>query len=117
MNHVDLNLNCILIILTSKYSHIGILMQRKDVILEWIFLPHKLSKKIKRNYVEMVSELILTGKLRHCQLVGIDHADILVPYSKDKINKFWEASEPWKSTYSALGEINNNYPIEEEMYL
>ena len=29
-------------------------MQREDIILEWIFLPHKPSKKLK-TYVEKVS--------------------------------------------------------------
>ncbi|KAL6090796.1 hypothetical protein STEG23_013222, partial [Scotinomys teguina] len=35
----------------------GILMQREDVILEWIFLPHKPNKKLK-TYIEKISDLI-----------------------------------------------------------
>ncbi|KAL6033009.1 hypothetical protein STEG23_015477 [Scotinomys teguina] len=35
----------------------GILMQREDVILEWIFLPRKPNKKLK-TYVEKISDLI-----------------------------------------------------------
>ncbi|KAL6079898.1 hypothetical protein STEG23_014350 [Scotinomys teguina] len=35
----------------------SILMQRKDVILEWIFLPHKPNKKLK-TYIEKISDLI-----------------------------------------------------------
>ncbi|OPX54025.1 hypothetical protein BTE48_16405 [Oceanospirillum multiglobuliferum] len=44
VGHVDPKLDCILVILPSRHSPTGILMQRED-ILEWIFLPHKLSKK------------------------------------------------------------------------
>jgi hypothetical protein len=36
-------------------------MQREDYILEWIFLTHKQSKKLK-TYIEKVSELILKEK-------------------------------------------------------
>ncbi|KAL6073774.1 hypothetical protein STEG23_014454 [Scotinomys teguina] len=35
----------------------GILMQREDVILEWIFLPYKPNKKLK-TYIEKISDLI-----------------------------------------------------------
>ncbi|KAL6044148.1 hypothetical protein STEG23_019828 [Scotinomys teguina] len=35
----------------------GILMQREDVILEWIFLPRKPNKKLK-TYIEKISDLI-----------------------------------------------------------
>ncbi|KAL6088005.1 hypothetical protein STEG23_033666, partial [Scotinomys teguina] len=35
----------------------GILMQREDVILEWIFLPCKPNKKLK-TYIEKISDLI-----------------------------------------------------------
>ena len=38
---------CILVILPSTYSPTGILLQREDYILEWIFLAHKQSKKLK----------------------------------------------------------------------
>ncbi|KAL6079804.1 hypothetical protein STEG23_035509, partial [Scotinomys teguina] len=34
-----------------------ILMQREDVILEWIFLPRKPNKKLK-TYIEKISDLI-----------------------------------------------------------
>ena len=52
--HVDKmnsNLNCIFVILPSRISPTGILMQKEDIFLEWIFLPHKPSKKLK-TYVE-----------------------------------------------------------------
>ena len=48
-------------------------MQRDDYILEWI-LAHKQSKKLK-TYIEKVSELILKGKMRLCQLVRMDLAE------------------------------------------
>ncbi|KAL6085349.1 hypothetical protein STEG23_022272 [Scotinomys teguina] len=38
----------------------GILMQMEDVILEWIFLPHKPNKKLK-TYIEKISDLIHKG--------------------------------------------------------
>ena len=40
MDRVNPNLNCILVILPSRISPIGILMQREDTILEWIFFYH-----------------------------------------------------------------------------
>ena len=49
-------------------------------------LPHKPSKKLK-TYVEKVSELIIKGKLRLCQLAGIDLAEIIVPSTTDEIKK------------------------------
>ena len=67
VDRVDPNLSCILVILPSRISPTRILMQREDTIFEWIFLPHKLSKKLK-TYVEKVSELIIKGKLRLRQL-------------------------------------------------
>ena len=72
VDHVDPNLNCILVILPSKYFPRGILMERENIILEWIFLPHKYSKKFKKINAENFSELILKGKLRLYQLAGVD---------------------------------------------
>ena len=99
MDHVDLNLNCILVILPCKNSPKGILIQREDIILEWIFSPHKPSKKLK-TYVEKVSELILKGKLRLCQLTGIDPPETVVPFTNDEIDKLWAESEPWQRACS-----------------
>ena len=50
-------------------------------------LPHKPSKKLK-TYVEKASELIIKGKLRLCQLAGIDRTsrDYIVPFTADEIN-------------------------------
>ena len=110
VDRVDPNLSCILVILPSRISPTGILMQREDTILEWIFLPHKPSKKLK-TYVEKVSELIIKGKLRLRQLAGIDPAEIIVPFTADEIKKLWEDNEPWqRACANFLGEINNNYP-------
>ena len=44
MNHVDLDLNCILVILQSKHFPTGVLKQKENITLEWIFLQHKASK-------------------------------------------------------------------------
>ena len=86
VDRVNPNLSSILDILPSRISPTGILMQREDIILEWIFIPHKPSKKLK-TYVEKVSELIIKGKLRLRQLAGIDPAEIIVPFTTDEIKK------------------------------
>ena len=86
VDRVDPNFSCVLVILPSRISPTGILMQREDTILEWIFLPQKPSKKLK-TYVEKVSELIIKGKLRLRQLAGIDPAEIIVPFTADEIKK------------------------------
>ncbi|KAL6092030.1 hypothetical protein STEG23_026833, partial [Scotinomys teguina] len=57
VDRVNPELKCILVILPSRHSPTGILMQREDVILEWIFLPHKPNKKLK-TYIEKISGLI-----------------------------------------------------------
>lgn len=85
-------------------------MQREDYILEWIFLAHKQSKKLK-TYIEKVSELILKGKLRLRQLVGMDPAEIVVPFTNAEIASLWVQNEHWQRACSNfLGEINNRYP-------
>ena len=89
VDRVNPNLSSILVILPSRISPTGILMQRKDIILEWIFLPHKPSKKLK-TYVEKVSELIVKGKLRLHQLAGIETAAIIVPFTTDEIKNIWK---------------------------
>ena len=86
VDRVNPNLSCILVILPSRISPTGILMQREDIILEWIFIPNKPSKKLK-TYVEKVSELIIEGKLRLRQLAGIDPAEIIVPFTTEEIKK------------------------------
>ncbi|KAL6073596.1 hypothetical protein STEG23_027897 [Scotinomys teguina] len=60
VDHVNPELKCILVILPSRHSPTGILMQREDVILEWIFLPCKPNKKLK-TYIEKISDLIHKG--------------------------------------------------------
>ncbi|KAL6094307.1 hypothetical protein STEG23_014256 [Scotinomys teguina] len=60
VDRVNPELKCILVILPSRHSPTGILMQREDVILEWIFLPRKPNKKLK-TYIEKISDLILKG--------------------------------------------------------
>ncbi|KAL6089632.1 hypothetical protein STEG23_027370 [Scotinomys teguina] len=57
VDRVNPELKCILVILPSRHSPTGILMQREDVILEWIFLPRKPNKKLK-TYIEKISDLI-----------------------------------------------------------
>ncbi|KAL6031270.1 hypothetical protein STEG23_018611 [Scotinomys teguina] len=117
VDRVDPKLDCILVILPSRHSPTGILMQREDIILEWIFLPDKQSKKLK-TYVEKISDLILKGKLRLRQLAGIDPAEIVVPLTKEDIEKLWAESEPWQRACSNfLGEINSKYPKSDRIEL
>ena len=97
VDRVDPDLNFILVILPSRISPTGILMQREDTILEWIFLPHTPSKKLK-TYVENISELIIKGKLRLRQLTGIDPAEIIVPFTTEERRKLWEDNKPWQRT-------------------
>lgn len=110
LDRIDPKMACVLVILPSTHSPTGILMQREDYILEWIFLAHKQSKKLK-TYIEKVSELILKGKLRLRQLVGMDPAEIVVPFTNAEIASLWIQNEHWQRACSNfLGEINNRYP-------
>ena len=117
VDRVNPNLSSILVILPSRISPTGILMQREDIILEWIFIPHKPSKKLK-TYVEKVSELIIKGKLRLRQLAGIDPAEIIVPFTTEEIRKLWEDNKPWQRACAIFGgEINSNYPKSDRLNL
>ncbi|KAL6070467.1 hypothetical protein STEG23_006054, partial [Scotinomys teguina] len=88
----------------------GILMQREDVILEWIFLPRKPNKKLK-TYIEKISDLIHKGKLRLRQLTGMDPAEIVVPLTNEEVSSLWKDNEYWQRACSNfLGDINNRYP-------
>lgn len=58
-------------------------MQSKDYILKWIFLAHKHSKKLKT--YNKVSELILKGKMRLPQLVGMDPAEVVLPFTNSEM--------------------------------
>ncbi|KAL6038242.1 hypothetical protein STEG23_034915 [Scotinomys teguina] len=110
VDRVNPELKCILVILPSRHSPTGILMQREDVILEWIFLPCKPSKKLK-TYIEKISDLIHKGKLRLRQLTGMDPAEIIVPLTNEEVSSLWKDNEYWQRACSNfLGEINNCYP-------
>ncbi|KAL6034957.1 hypothetical protein STEG23_012072 [Scotinomys teguina] len=88
----------------------GILMEREDVILEWIFLPHKPNNKLK-TYIEKISDLIHNSKLRLHQLTGMDPAEIVVPLTNEEVSSLWKDNEYWQRACSNfLGEINNRYP-------
>ena len=58
MDRIDPKLDCILVLLPSTHSSTGLIMQREDSIMEWIFLAHKQNKKLK-TYVEKKSKLII----------------------------------------------------------
>ena len=69
-------------------------MQMEDYILEWIFLAHKQGKKLKA-YIEMVSELLLKKRERLQKLVGMDPAEIVVPFINAEIESLWTQHELW----------------------
>ena len=69
-------------------------MQMEDYILEWIFLAHKQGKKLKA-YIEMVSELLLKKRERLQKLVGMDPAEIVVPFINAEIASLWKQHERW----------------------
>lgn len=62
VDSLDLELDGSLVISHSTHSPTGILMQKDDNILKWLFY-HTNSKKLK-TYVEKFSELVLKGKMR-----------------------------------------------------
>ena len=67
-------------------------MQMEDYILEWIILAHKQGKKLKA-YIEMVSELLLKKRERLQKLVGMDPAEIVVPFINVEIDSLWTQHE------------------------
>lgn len=81
VDHLDPQLDCIVVILPFTHLTTGILMQREDNILEWIFFCHKKQNEKLNTYVEKVSELILKGKLRLCPLTEIDPAETVAPFT------------------------------------
>lgn len=68
------------------------LMQRED-ILDWFFVPHKPSKKI-RNVCGKGLWVNSKGKLRLHQVAGIDSVEIVVPFNKGEIDKLWAENYP-----------------------
>ncbi|KAL6030268.1 hypothetical protein STEG23_031665, partial [Scotinomys teguina] len=94
----------------GRHSPTGILMQREDVILEWVFLPCKPNRKLK-TYIEKISDLIHKSKLRLHQLTGTDPAEIVVPLTNEQVSSLWKDNEYWqRACNNFLGEINNRYP-------
>ncbi|KAL6073039.1 hypothetical protein STEG23_025089 [Scotinomys teguina] len=81
VDRVNPELKCILVILPSRHSPTGILMQREDVILEWIFLPRKPNKKLK-TYIEKISDLIHKATLVSTTMVCLSGPEGLPGASK-----------------------------------
>ena len=52
MDRIGPKYACILVILPSIHSPTELIMQTEDSIMEWIFLAHKQSKKIRSYYTE-----------------------------------------------------------------
>lgn len=56
VNQTDFKHAYILVILPSIHSTTGLIMQRKNWIMEWIFLAHKKSKNLKDSWHVKVRE-------------------------------------------------------------
>ena len=56
--------------------------------------------------------MILKGKLRLCQLTGIDPAEIVVLFMKAEIFSLWAENEHWQRPYSNffLERLTTNIP-------
>ena len=87
MDRLDPELYCILVIFPSMRYCTGILKQRGDSSLEWVFLP----ENIYRN----ISEMIMKGKLRFHQLSEIDLVEIMVPFTNVEISSIWAEDKQW----------------------
>ncbi|KAL6038153.1 hypothetical protein STEG23_014533, partial [Scotinomys teguina] len=91
MDRVNPELKCILVILPSRHSPTGILMQREDVILEWIFLPRKPNKKLK-TYIEKISDLIHKVFKTHTAMLHssyVESSEGRCPSTEEWIKKMW----------------------------
>lgn len=100
--------------LPSREYPSGILMQRKDTILEWIFLPHEQNKKLK--HTEKISDLILKGRLKLHPLTQIDPAEIIVHLTNEEISYLWKDNEYWpRACSNFLRTISKNYPKSERI--
>ena len=61
-------------------------------------------------YIEKISELIIKGRIRLCQLSGTDPAEIGVPLTNAEMMSLWMINGDWQRACSNyLGEINNKY--------
>ena len=54
--------------------------------------------------MEKISELIIKGELRLCQLAGIKPGEIMVLFTNDEIKKYGKAKNPGKELVLILGE-------------
>lgn len=109
VDHVDPKVSYILDTLPSRKFPSGILMQRKHILFEWIFLPYKQIKKLK-TYMKKIVNLILKEKLRLCQLTGMNPEEITVPFTNGRISSSWKENKYGQRTYSNFfGKIKNNY--------
>lgn len=79
-------------------------------------IPYRDFNEEGRHYHEMdilnhtICDLILKGKLRLCQLTGMNPIEIIVPFAKEEISSLWAENENWQRAYNNfLGEINNSY--------
>jgi hypothetical protein len=84
VDHIDPKLDYILVILPSTHSPTGLITQREDSIIEWIFLAHEQSKKFN-TYIEKVSDLIIKVRITLQQLSGTDPDKIVVPFANAEI--------------------------------
>jgi hypothetical protein len=90
-----------LLILPSTSSPVGLIMQREDSIMEWIFLAHKQGKKLK-TYIEKISELIIRSRIRFHQMSGTKLAEIVVTLTNAEIISSWVINEDWQEFVATI---------------
>ena len=106
VDQIDPNLDGILVVLTSAHFPTGLIMQRKNNIIKWVFLAQKQSK----TYIENISELIIKGRISLCQLSRTDPAEIVVPITSPEIKCHYRNPRRLaRACGNYLDEINYKY--------
>lgn len=101
--------NLKVLIIHTTHSPTGILIQDTNII-EWVFLPHKSSKKLT-TYLQKICLLIEKARIRLQQLCGQDPDEIIIPFSKQQQDIHWQLSDDWQRAFSNFMEkIHNIYP-------
>ena len=63
-----------------------------------------------------MSDLILMGKIRHCQLTENVPPEIIVPLTKEEISTLWKDNQYWQIALTDfLGSISKIFPKLKEL--
>ena len=52
-----------------------------------------------KTYIEKISELIIKGRIRLCQLSGTDPTEIVVPFTNAEMALLWVENEHWQRAF------------------